>query len=463
MNITGLIGLLLAHFITGWGLLRIFKISLPPLQTVCLSLIAGVPVLALAPCLLQLMNIPIDAASVSIAILVITLGFGLPGLRQFRHWQRPAFTWPQLYEWPFIAVFATLLLLSAWRCFYFPPTPYDMISGPELIAEYTVREHTMINSVFSIDLHASNNHFKSPFITGLQIIYKLLVSPFGQVWLAVLYSSFITWLYCVARERIHPLLAGLLVLFFISIPDLYAYSFLMLYDYSNMIFFFAGVYFYARYLSSRQANMLAFAALLLGMATYIRTETLLLVALLWPVVTFTLLRQQLPARRVAVRSALFIAVPALFYFLCINVFVKMFVPLSFDVGSQVNPSLADLGPFFARLSDMATQLLFSGFGLGSYGYFVYVFLAILIVDLAWLRRFNTEARIALLGVAVVYIGLAFIGYLLPLADLMNTTKRGLFKLFPFMLLYICNSGLIQLASGKIQAWENRSAPGTAGK
>ena len=48
--------------------------------------------------------------------------------------------------------------------------------------------------------------------------------------------------------------------------------------------------------------------------------------------------------------------------------------------------------------------------------------------------------LALYGIGAVYIGLGLVGYLLPLADLMNTTKRGMFKLLPLMLWYMGNSG-----------------------
>jgi len=77
----------------------------------------------------------------------------------------------------------------------------------------------------------------------------------------------------------------------------------------------------------------------------------------------------------------------------------------------------------------------------------------LLLDLFWIRRFNNIAVISLFGIAVVYIGLAFLGYLLPLVDLVNTTKRGLFKALPLMLLYMSNSGATLLLSDKIKNWE----------
>ncbi len=456
MNVTGLIFVIVAHFISGSGIIRLFKINLPVTATLCISMITGVVVLSIAPCLLQLAGIPINQLSVILAITILTSVTGFPLLKNTRRFRFHKFLWPEIYEWPFIAIFTMLLFISAWRCFYYPPTPYDMITGPELLAEYAVREHTMISSVFNIDLHMTNNYFKSPFITGLQIIYKLLVCPFGQIWLSLLYISFIIWLYTIAREKLHPVLAGLLMLFFITVPDLYAYSFLMLYDFSNMILFFCGFYFINKYFINNELNNFLFSSFLFGLATYIRNETLILVCLVLPLLALYFYRQKLNFARSIRLLFLFFGVPAVFYFICLFVFVKNFVPVHFDVGSQLNSHLSDFSPFLVRLMDINSELIFSKFGMGSYGYFIYFFCGLLLLDLLWKRRFHKETIVSLYGVLVVYFGLPFLGYLLPLVDLMNTTKRGLFKLLPLMFLYICNSGTLIQLSAIIKKWEAKT-------
>ena len=98
----------------------------------------------------------------------------------------------------------------------------------------------------------------------------------------------------------------------------------------------------------------------------------------------------------------------------------------------------------------------SGSLLRLFGSFFYFFLVVLIADIIWPRRFNRESLISLYGIAVVYVGLAFLGYLFPLVDIHNTTKRGFFKLLPIILLYLGNSGLLLCLSGKISKWADRS-------
>jgi len=264
------------------------------------------------------------------------------------------------------------------------------------------------------------------------------------------------WLYSIVREKVHPVIGGFIILFLLTIPEMYAYTYMILFDYSNSVFFIAGFYFLAKYLREKQMNDFWFASYLFGVATYIRTETLILVFMVLPLVVFYMYRDKQPMRKLAINVAILPLFTVFFYFLCMNIFVKRYIPTTFDVSSQVNQHLSDLSPFFNRLSDIAGGLIFSERGTMLYGYFINFFLLVLLVDIIFFRKFSREAVVALYGVAVVYVGLAVIGYLLPLADLQNTTKRGLFKMFPLMLYYMANSTSLMRLSSLINNWEYAS-------
>jgi len=67
-------------------------------------------------------------------------------------------------------------------------------------------------------------------------------------------------------------------------------------------------------------------------------------------------------------------------------------------------------------------------------------------------RFSFTARVWLYAVLVVYIGLPFLGYLLPLVDLQHSTKRGLLKIFPLMLLYLAHNQALAKLSARLGRW-----------
>jgi len=255
---------------------------------------------------------------------------------------------------------------------------------------------------------------------------------------------------------VHGLIACILLLLFFCIPDPFAYSYIILYDYSNMIFYFAGFYFLMQYQTHQRRNDFAFSILLFGIATYIRVETLVLVALVALMPAYTQFKAKKPIKDIIINGLLLMAGPVFFYVLCMNIFIPNFVPVKMDTAAQINHNMSDISVFFTRISAINNDLILSDKGLLVYGYFFYYFVAILLADLVLIRKFNKEARMALYGIAVVYFGLALLGYLLPLFDVMNTTKRGLFKVLPLILMYYTNSGLITRISDFLKEREARS-------
>ncbi len=458
MSFLGLIFLIAAHYFAGSGLLRMFGVKMNTPKQVAVSLITGVVILSLVPVALQLAYIPITFASVLSAIIVTCLLMNIKALFNLRNISlkgikfslNPRF---KVYEWPFMILFSIMMLSSVWRAYYFPPYARDMLSGPEPIAEYTVKEHTMINSVFTINLETTNNHHKPPFVAGLQIIYKLFGFPFGQVWLSIIALSFCVFIYHLLKEKVHPVIACTLLLCFFAIPELYAYTYIILFDYSNMVLFFLGYYFLLQYFNSSDKRQFYFAALLFGFATIIRLETLILIGLAVPAFWLNAYKKKLELKSAALQTVAMMAIPGLFYFMWINVFLKYYMPAQFTLGGQVNPHLSDLTPLFTRFSDIHSKLLFGKIGANLYGYFVPMFIVLTIAEMIIIRKLSRESLVWLYAVAIVYFGLPLIGYLLPLADLMNTTKRGLFKLFPFMLLVLANNGLLKRLSDAITGWE----------
>ena len=98
-------------------------------------------------------------------------------------------------------------------------------------------------------------------------------------------------------------------------------------------------------------------------------------------------------------------------------------------------------------------LLLAGDTVSYYAYFVYIFLFVLCLNIFDRNVLNKTALNWLFAVLVVYVGLPFVAYLFPLYDLDNSTKRGLFKIFPLMLLFMANSPLLISLSDGIKKWE----------
>ena len=455
MNYPGLLFLLLVHFITGLGLIELMRLQLSAVRKVCLAVICGVAVASFVPFFMELGHIALTHVSVAIGLLIPAALACIPLFPKLKTMNFKGMKWklPEIYEYPFIAIFVWLVVTSVWRCYYNPPVAWDMLSGPEAMADIAIREKHLINSLFTVDLQNTNNYLKPPYVASLQVIYKLFVQEFGQLWLSVLFVSFIGFLFSLLREKLHPVIMYVVMIFFFECPELYAYSYVILFDYSNMIFFFLGFYFLNRYFENKTNNELAFAIFSFSVATYIRSETLVLLVLILPLLVFRLYKQKLAVPKLLMRTGAFLLFPYLVYFLFMNIYVKHYIPIHFDVAGQVNKNLGDLHVLYQRLHDITTTLLFGTVAETYFGMFNYLFVCILLVDIIFYRKFNSEAITAIYGVLVVFFGLGLLGYMLPLVDLLHTTKRGLFKLFPLMLLYFRNSSILITISTLISGWE----------
>ncbi len=453
--------LLLCYLLSGYGLLNLFGMRLKAAYMITLSLLLGVSIASFIPFLLQLFYIVISGPTVFGALLLTALLLNIPSVLQMRKEGAAAFIRRfrpgplrvRPYELPYWLIIGFLIFVSVWRCYYLPPTSRDALSGPETIAEYAVREQTMINSFFRIDLWSTNNQFKSPFLISLQIVYKLAGFPFGQVWLSIVFICFVVFLYNALTEKLHPIIAGLLLLLFLMAPEIYAYSFIILYDYSNMVFYFLGLYFLFRALASPGSRgTLSFAGLLLGIATYIRSETLVLVVLLLPLILLAQFRGAI-LKKMALADFFFLLPSLIGYYLPTQLYIKYYLPVHYDIGALVNTQLSDLHPLWLRYSDIVTRLLFGTFATHLWWYLIYIASALFLAELIFVRRFNRQARNWLYAILMLYLVLGILGYALPMFNLLETTKRELFKMMPLVLLYLANNELLLRLSRRISQWE----------
>jgi hypothetical protein len=286
------------------------------------------------------------------------------------------------------------------------------------------------------------------------VIYKLAGFPYGQVWLSIVFISFIVFLYHALKERVHPVIAGLLLLLFIMTPETYAYTFMILYDYSNMVYFFLAVWFLFEYFRNEVPAWFYFAGFLMGIATYIRSETLALSLIFLPPILLMQWHGKLAFKKLILRDVLFFLPAVLGYLLPTQLYIKYYLPVHYDISGLLNTHFLDLGPLFGRYSDIYTRLLTGTLSIHLWGYFFYLTAILFIAEAVVMRSFTKEARNWLYAIFALYLGLGLLGWLLPVIDLTDTTKRALFKMLPLALFYLANNQLLRRLSQSIARWES---------
>lgn len=437
----------IAEVLIGIGILSLSGVQMRGWRFMFLSLIVGMGTVSLIPFTLDMLHIPLTGMSIfsviaafAITAIVISrntlknLQVGIPKLR--------------LYDLPWLGILGLALYYAIFRSTAIPLFPRDVMAGAEPIAEYALKEHTFINSVFEQDFSINNNPFKSIYLPALQLIDKLIGFEYGKIWVVILSFSFIFFIYTTLKRHVHSIIAGFICVTLLTAPEFFGFTFLILYDLSNMIFFFLSIYFLRQYFNDYKRGLLILSAYLMFIATYIRPETLMIAGVVMGYMVLYLFFAK-KRKLGSLAPALIVVVSAISYFITSHVFLNYYVPVEYDVSGTINDNLTDLSPLFTRFSDMITVLTFSERGYGCYGYFFLIAFILLGAELLIYRKLTKDGKFWLGVYFFTFLGIAIMGYILPLADLLHTTKRALLKAIPVMIMYMANNQVLKALSEKM--------------
>lgn len=454
---------LFTQFLIGFGVITYLRPATNGYSLLGLSMLVGVGISSGLPFALEFMRLPIARTPLFFGLALLA-AISLVGLRHRRAYLQPLFTRSHLTirfsELPFLAFWGYLLFISAWKCAWYPNLPFDTIVGPDLVATFAVKEHTLVSSVFTSHLRSvsvfSNQPFYAPFTAMQQILYLLAADgvgwfAFGKLWLTVLVVAFGLFFYAELRERTHPVLAGLLVAILACSPELFAYTFLVQTDWANAAFFVTGVMLLYSYGQTNQRGTFIGSLLFLALACWTRTETIFFI----PIGSLLIVGQSVHARKIlAIRDAaillLVCSLPVVFW----NYgFLRGYVPLPSHTHLGVAHTVPD--HYFQNLltiyQDMAEQVVFHD---TYWNYSVYVFLGIAVINLFLFRdRRGLPLLFWILGLYVLF-GLLILH--VEGANIPFTFRRGFFKILLLMYVYLGSSSLLRWLSGRLLSWEGQS-------
>ncbi len=443
MALPGTAALLLLQFVTGFGcLLRAGAVEgRPRILTAGLSMILGMGVASTGVFVAELARIPLNAYSIYGVNALLALAAAYPFSATLR-------TGRQHFSRPFrdvspcgvvtLAIVLFLMAPAAWLAYYVPVSAYDAIAGPDLVAKYAVQEGRIASSLFhDLEGNLSNQPFYAPFVMLMQIQYRIVGNPFGQVWLPVMALAFIGVVYSRVRMETHGVIAGLLTVLFVMIPEMYFYTTSVLTDYSNAVFFGCAVLLLHDYLKTRQGGNLALASVLMGLACFTRIDTIvhagLGIAFTGLYMTVRRTGPFVPAKVLKCMGGMLLVSFA--FFVVWNVlYIRAFLPASPSVGEQLHFDLFHPAKVLANMREINRKLIF---GTIFYGYIIPIFTAWLVVSAVVTRTIRPV--LILLWIAALYIGFVVILGLFPSAVVEFTVKRGFFKLFPLMVFYMAAS------------------------
>jgi hypothetical protein len=449
-----LVLLILLQGAIGFGIIRRVP-GFRPVQTLSLSLLAGLPASSVLVIAIDLVGVRLTAPAI-IAVLIlgaILLNLGAAG-RTRAALNGP---WPKLAslracEVVFLLLIAGFAATSLWQCIRLPVIARDMTVGADLVAKYAILEGRINSSIFTGEAlrgQLSNQPYYAPFTMLMQIAYRLAGAPFGQIWLSVLFLPFLVYIYSRLRDRTHPLLAGFLVLSLTTVPLMVSYSYLLNTDFPNALFFGLGALFLHDSRTTRSPALLVLGSLFMAFACWSRSDTIVYVVpgmLLIPAGHAWITSRRISWRSTVKPAGASLLAPVLLFLLWHLIYLRWIFPdaprvAALASGAEGRELLATIGGVAALLD--AHDL---------YGTILYLFGATLVVNAAVFRDRGGATLLA--WVAILLVGFVAVVQIFPAAYVESTVKRGFFKLFPIMIAYMGESRLFAFFSRKLENWES---------
>lgn len=439
------------QLLIGLGLLFRFRFQAPRMQVLGLGMLAGMAAHTLLVFMLSALRIPITLPTV---LLVAAVGAVASNLRvanigaSYRSLLKRSGERFQMVDILVLAVAVYFLFISGYATFFWPVTPFDAMAGIDLVARTAVTEKTLDCSIYTTPIlqgHLSNQPFYAPFAMIMQVIYRLLGFPFGQMWLTLMTVASLTVLWSMLRERLHPALAGVLWLLFISIPEQFGYTLLLQTDLANATFYCLGGILMVQALQRNDMSRWYVSAIFLAAACWSRTETIILVgAMTAAMLPFVFSRLEGASRWRA--PLVTVAASAVAFALWHVLWFYAYLPVRPDTARELMMFTPDR--FGSMFNDLVLDVMMDT------GYWAYSFILFGIIFVANAIVHRTVQPVQyLIWIAVTLLVLLVIGTIFASAVADQTLRRALFKLFPFVWMFMAETALLRSMSARIRAWE----------
>lgn len=437
-----LTGILLLQFTIGFGVIDRFEFVDRLPQKIALSILLGFFISTLSVFALELLHIKLTVSSIllAFALTAVAINFNIPRLARRLRFSFISCTYEiRVYELVFLLAIGYLLFFSVWRSYAIPVTPYDAIVGIDLVAKQAVKEGHIVSSVFSrpdLKHSLSTQPYYAPFTMLMQVIYRSAGLPFGQLWLGILTTAFFAFAYSKLCERIQPVLAGFFLLTLITVPELYAYTFLLQTDFSNAVFFSIGMIFLLEFLDLDKPGYLCLGTLFMAAGCWSRTETIILTI---PVGVLLAIRSGAkPSVRTLKYGAAFLTACACSVALWNVLFFKFYFPVVPKVNEQIHwAGIYSVEKSGGILRDMSTYF----FSTDYWGHFIYIFLALWAINLLVTRHWKAVWPLA--WIVLFYFCFFIMLHHFKLMNIEYTFRRAIMKFLLLMCLMIGRLDFLQ--------------------
>jgi len=446
-----LIASLSLEFIAGYAALGALRVSMPRTATIPLALLAGFFLHTVSFFVCALCNVPLTLTTLMLSAAVTAAAPHVWWKNVQENYKRLVQTprWTlSMYDVVVLGVVGYIAFIATWASWYWPVTPFDAMAGIDLVAKQTVEEGTIVNRVFtdpSLAGQLSNQPFYAPFAMLMQVMYRLLGFEYGQVWVSIVAFGFATFVWSTLRQHVHAFIANILFVLYLLTPEMLGYSYLLQTDFLNAAFVVTAGILVWQGAEKKQPSLLWASTLFLAGACWSRSESILLVAIA-VAASLPFIARAFTWRTTMIYAGVAGGVCLLVFMAWHVVFFNLYLPVHPYSGEQLIGF--DISRFFDVVTTTITKVVAdTGLWAGTFLIFVTLF----VVNAVSTRKL--QPIIPLIWIVCIMVGLWIVGTIFSAAIVEQTLRRGLFKVVPFLFIYMAGTELAQRASNRLTQWE----------
>lgn len=443
--------LTIAQFLLGVGVLAKLAPMLKRFQAIPLAVLIGTFGSTLAVYLIGLFGLTVNWVTF-LGLFAVLLAACLFPFQSSMAFVKRLFVFKgfdfKAYELVTIGVIVYIFFISAWKAYYLPVVSFDSVNGIDLYAKTAIREGTLVPFIFDgvYIKSLSTQAYYAPYTAFMQIVYRLAGTEFGQVWLSVVFMCFIVYIYHALKEYVHPALAGLITVFVATVPEFYAYTFILQTDFSNAVFTLIGVVFLAQFWDSGAFERLNLSALFFAMACWTRSETVFFLPWFGLFVFVKLWKtNKLEAFK---RTALFGVLAGSTFFLWNIVFYRFYFPGAPKTGNLIRMGDYSGDSIGSVIAEINEKVLFADH---YWGYVLYLVILCVVLDLLVFRKLG--GKFYLLSLLIFYVTFILLELHFVHFNIENTFRRGFFKFVVVGYFYLSQSLVLKKVSDAITKFE----------
>ena len=451
MKILNFLLLIFLQFLSGFGLIIKIDKNLSRFTLLPISLLAGASLGTFIIYLMGILSIPIKWLYFLILFTLLTLLLLLPYNKTFSLLKTiffKKFTDIKIYELLTVFFILQVYYISAWRTYYQPIISFDAICGIDLFAKNAIKDGKLVCWIFDGNYikNLSTQAYYAPFTAFQQIIYRFAGFEVGQIWLSMIFLSLIIFMYHSMKSFCHPALAGFIVYITITIPEFYAYTFILQTDFSNSVFIAIAVFYFAQFWKTNLIPKLYLSGLFFAFSVWSRSESIFFIPFFSILVMYKLKNLNLISN--IKHTSFFSAVSIAPFILWNIIFYRFYFPNAPQTSEILKIGNYSISSISSILSEFNKKVIFED---DYWGYFIYVVLAMIILDIVVFRKIN--GYIFLIAIFIFYITFILLEMHFVHFNIEYTFRRGFFKFLLVGSYYLIQSELIIRISNWLYRFE----------